>query len=174
MKRIKSHLKVRNFPNSLSLFRLILVFPVIYLLDSNNIRFIFPLLIIGAITDYLDGYIANKYKLKTNFGAVIDPVADKIFTIIPLIWLSSQNLIPFWSIAIIIFREFIVSAFRSTKKNGLPASKQAKLKTSFILISLLLLFSPIKTDVINNIGLISYWIGFIFTITTCLGYLRLK
>lgn len=174
MKRIKSHLKLKNLPNALTLVRLILVFPIIYFLDSNNIRFIFPLLIIGAITDYLDGYIAKKYKLKTNFGAVIDPVADKIFTIIPLIWLSSQNLIPFWSISIIVFREFVVSAFRSTKKNGLPASKQAKLKTSFILISLILLFSPIKNEVINNIGLISYWIGFFFTITTCLGYLRLK
>ena len=174
VKRFNKHPTIKNLPNSLTLIRLLLIFPIIYFLETYISQFIFPLLILGGLTDYFDGYFAKRLNLMTSFGAVIDPVADKIFTIIPLLWLGTQNIIPYWSISIIVFREFIVSAFRSTRKDGLPASRQAKFKTFFIFISLLLFFSPFKSEIINNSGRITYWIGFILTLTTSINYLRLK
>ena len=174
LKRINLQTAIKFLPNSLTLIRLLIVFPIIYFLETNKFAFILPLLILGGLTDYFDGYFAKRYNLMTSFGAVIDPVADKIFTIIPLLWLSTQNIIPYWSISIIIFREFIVSAFRSTRKDGLPASRQAKFKTLFIFISLILFFLPLKNEIITNAGLITYWIGFILTLTTSINYLRLK
>ena len=163
-----------NLPNMLTLTRLILVFPLIYFIEFKKNELIFPILIIGSLTDYLDGYFAKKLNLKTTFGAIIDPAADKIFTIIPLMWLCKQNIIPYWSLSIIIFREFIVSGFRSSKNDGLPASKLAKAKTLFIFISIILFFSPIKNEVFNYLGQLTYWIGFTLTLITSFSYLRIK
>ena len=119
-------LKIDDIPNILTLIRLIIVFPIIYLLEIKALNLVWLLIVIGGITDFFDGYFAEKFKLKSKFGAILDPVTDKIFIIIPLIWLSVNNKIPFWSISIIIFREFIISALRDTKKDGLPAIKIAK------------------------------------------------
>lgn len=163
-----------NLPNMITITRLILVIPLIYFLEFNKNELIFSILIIGALTDYLDGYFAKKLNLKSTFGAIIDPAADKIFTIIPLMWLCKQNIIPYWSLSIIIFREFIVSGFRSSKNDGLPASKLAKVKTLFIFISIILFFSPIKNELFNYVAQLTYWIGFTLTLTTSFSYLRIK
>ena len=174
MKKLNNYLVMSNLPNMLTITRLILVIPLIYFIEFNKNELIFPILIIGSLTDYLDGYYAKKLNLKTTFGAIIDPAADKIFTIIPLVWLCKANIIPYWSLSIIIFREFIVSAFRTSKKDGLPASKMAKIKTIFIFVSIILFFSPIKNELFNYLGQLTYWIGFTLTLTTGLGYLRIK
>ena len=84
MKRFNRHPTIKYLPNSLTLIRLLIVFPIIYFLETNKFAFILPLLILGGLTDYFDGYFAKRYNLMTSFGAVIDPVADKIFTIIRL------------------------------------------------------------------------------------------
>ena len=87
LKRFNLQTAIKFLPNSLTLIRLLIVFPIIYFLETNKFAFILPLLILGGLTDYFDGYFAKRYNLMTSFGAVIDPVADKIFTIIPLIGL---------------------------------------------------------------------------------------
>ena len=163
-----------NIPNLLSISRLFLVFPLILFLEINKPLYVFILIIIGGITDYLDGSIARKYNLKTRSGAILDPLSDKVFYLIPLVFLCKNNLIPFWSLTLILFREFLISSLRKLTKDGLPASKLGKYKTFFFFIAVITFFSPLKLSFFNNLALIFYWIAFILTFVTLFGYLRIK
>ena len=165
---------IANIPNILTISRLILTFPLILFLEINKSNIVFALIILGGITDYFDGFFARKLNLKTKFGAILDPLTDKIFLLIPLLWLSKIDSIPFWSLAIILFRELIISALRATTIDGLPASQLGKYKTSFFFIALVIFFLPFKIDLLSNLGLIFYWLGFILTLITFIDYLRVK
>ena len=163
-----------NIPNLLSISRLFFVFPIILFLEINRPFYVFILLIIGGLTDYFDGLIARKFNLKTRLGAILDPLSDKVLYLIPLVSLCKNNLIPFWSLTLILFRELIISSLRNVTKNGLPASMLGKFKTFFFFISVITFFIPLKISSLNNLALIFYWLGFIFTFVTLLGYLRIK
>ena len=163
-----------NIPNLLSISRLLLVFPLILFLEINIPFYVFILIIIGGLTDYFDGLIARKYNLKTRLGAILDPLSDKVFYLIPLVFLCKNNLIPFWSLGLILFRELIISSIRNSTKDGLPASQLGKFKTFFFFITVITFFSPLKISLLNNFALIFYWIGFILTFITLFGYLRIK
>ena len=167
-----------NIPNLLSISRLFLVFPLIIFLEINKPFYVFILIIIGGLTDYFDGFIARKFNLKTKLGAILDPLSDKVFYLIPLVFLCKNNLIPFWSLTLILFRELIISSLRNSTKDGLPASQLGKFKTFFFFISIMTFFKtffiPLKINLLNNLALIFYWIGFSLTFITLLGYLRIK
>ena len=163
-----------NLPNYITSIRLIFTIPLIIFLETNNILFVWIIILLGGITDYLDGYIARKFKLKTKIGAILDPLADKIFIIIPFIWLCKNEIIPFWSLSILLIREFLISAFRGTKDNGLPALKIGKYKTLLQFIALFILFSQFNQFQIQNIGLIFYWISIALTIISLFYYLKIK
>ena len=163
-----------NIPNLLSISRLFFVFPLIVFLEINRPFYVFILIIIGGLTDYFDGLIARKFNLKTRLGAILDPLSDKVFYLIPLVFLCKNNLIPFWSLTLILFRELIISSLRNLTKDGLPASRLGKFKTFFFFVSVTAFFSPLKISFLSNLALIFYWFGFILTFVTLLGYLRIK
>ena len=165
---------MNNLANYITSLRLILTIPLIIFLETNNIFYVWIIIIFGGITDYLDGYFARKFKIKTKLGALLDPLADKVFIIIPLIWLCKYEIIPFWSISIILIREFLISAFRGTKEDGLPALKISKYKTFLQFISLLLIFSNINKFNIQYVGLVIFWISFALTIVSSYTYLKIK
>ena len=161
-------------PNILTISRLLLVFPLILFLEINKPFYVFLLLIIGGLTDYFDGFLARRLNLKTRLGAVLDPLSDKVFILIPLVFLCKNNSISFWSLSIIIFRELVISGIRTNADDGLPASQLGKYKTFFFFISLLLFFIPFKNHLFNELGLVFYWLGFLLTIVTCIDYLTIK
>ena len=165
---------IANIPNILTISRLFLTFPLIICLEINKPNFVFALIILGGITDFFDGYFARKLNLKTKFGAIIDPLSDKIFLLIPLLWLCKMGLIPFWSLAIILFRELIISALRTTVKDGLPASQLGKYKTLSFFIALVMFFQQFSKDLSFSLGITFYWLGFILTLITFIDYLRVK
>ena len=165
---------IANIPNILTISRLFLTLPLIIFLEINKTKFVFALIILGGITDFFDGYFARKLNLKTKFGAIIDPLADKIFLLIPLLWLSKMEIIPFWSLALILFRELIISALRTTMKDGLPASQLGKYKTFSFFIALVIFFQPFSKYLLFNLGITCYWLGFILTLLTFIDYLRVK
>ena len=165
---------IANIPNILTLARLFLTFPLILFLEINQTNLVFNLIILGGITDYLDGFFARKLNLKTKFGAIFDPLTDKIFLMVPLIWLCKMDIIPFWSLAIILFRELIISALRTSMKDGLPASQLGKYKTCFFFIALVIFFQPFSKYLLSSLGLTFYWLGFILTLVTFVDYLRVK
>ena len=173
-KKLKKFFSKRNTPNLISIFRILLIFPIIFLLEINFKTFVWFFIIAGGISDYADGFIAKKYNLKTKLGAKLDPLADKVFILIPFTWLCINQIIPFWSFSIIIFREFFITYLRNSKRHGMPAINIAKYKSFFQFLALLLLFYPYENIFIFDIGLISYWISFVLCIYSSLIYLRFK
>jgi len=85
-KKLKQFFSKRNIPNLITIFRILLIFPIIVFLEINFKSFVWFFIIIGGISDFADGFIAKKYNLKTKLGATIDPLADKIFILIPFTW----------------------------------------------------------------------------------------
>ena len=162
--------------NGLTISRILLGLPIIIALKSGNNDIFILILLIGGLTDFLDGYLARKYNKQSAIGARLDPLADKIILLGPMIWLAYENLVPLWSIWLIISRELLITSWRSEKKSGAPASIQGKYKTVLQFISTILLLWPkywgdIKfIFVMNKIGYISYWICFFLTFSSAITY----
>ncbi len=163
--------------NGLTVLRILIGLPIVIVLQkgSNDI-FIF-LLLLGGLTDFLDGYLARKYKHQSVLGAKLDPLADKILLIGPMIWLVHENLVPLWSIWLIISRELFITSWRSNLGSGGPASFQGKYKTSLQFISISLLLWPQNwssiyiINIINKVGYISFWICLFLTFSSAIKYI---
>ena len=136
-----------NLPNKLTIFRVILIpfFVVFLLLDPENQMYRYiadAIFIVASLTDMLDGKIARKYNLVTNFGKFMDPLADKLLVSAAMICLVEMGRLPAWIVIIIISREFIISGFRLiASDNGvvIAASYWGKFKTVTQMIACILL-----------------------------------
>ena len=131
-----------NTPNKLTVLRMILVpvFMVVYMLESipYNTVLAAAIFIFASVTDWLDGYLARKNNLVTNFGKFMDPLADKLLVTGALLCLMERDIVAFWVVMIIIAREFIVSGLRLvavTKGIVIAAGNLGKLKTVTQLIA---------------------------------------
>ena len=125
-----------NIPNSITIFRIILI-PIIVVLMLTNIPYggalAAAIFLFAALTDSLDGYLARRWKQTTKLGAILDPVADKLLITAALISLVELGKLSGWIAIVIIGREFAVTGLRVVKaEEGLviPASKMGKLKTT--------------------------------------------
>ena len=154
-----------NLPNRLTLLRIclipfIVIIPLINGLDevvfgdvklSNLIVLI--IFCIASFTDFLDGYIARKHNLITDFGKFMDPLADKLLVFAAFILLIEEGLIPGWIVTVIIAREFMVTGIRVLAANNnvvIAASKMGKAKTiSQMLTIIILLLSNYPFSLIN-------------------------
>ncbi len=181
-----------NLPNKLTLSRVIMVpFFVAFLLLTPKFSYFkwiaLAIFIVASLTDLLDGKIARKYNLITNFGKFMDPLADKLLVCSALIGLSSLGVIPGWITIVIIAREFIISGFRliaAEKGVVIAASMWGKWKTTFQMIMLCLQMvtmdwylwsvsaappSPIRY--IRIAGNVTMYIALILTIVSLIDYL---
>ena len=149
-----------NLPNKLTVFRVILIIPfVLFLLTDLGGDYSdwisLAIFIIASLTDMLDGKIARKYNLVTNFGKFMDPLADKLLVSAALICLIEMERIPAWIVVIIISREFIISGFRLIASDNnivIAASYWGKFKTTFQMIMVCLMIANIEA--LNMITLI--------------------
>ena len=154
---------MKLIPNFLSLLRIMLVFPIIYLLQVEWYVFAASLFFVSSLTDYFDGYLARKYAIESELGAFLDLIADKILVIAILVWLVfmfANQALTIISI-LIILREIIITSFRYylVSNNADPelikANKYGKLKTAFQFFSILLLIlSPALSNFYLNISLV--------------------
>lgn len=104
-----------NLPNKLTLLRIALTVVFLFVLFAHGLAYkILALLIfaIAALTDFLDGYIAKRSGLISDFGRFMDPIADKILTLAAFLAFVEMGLLPAWMVVIIIFREFIITGMR--------------------------------------------------------------
>ena len=129
-----------NYPNMISLFRLLVAPVFFYLLvwgGANNIELVCFLYFLASISDFFDGWIARKYKKVSNVGKFFDPLADKVLTTFAFIGFVLLGIIELWMVLIIIFRDFGTTFLRvySDRKNILMVtSLTAKWKTSLQMI----------------------------------------
>lgn len=167
-----------NLPNKLTTLRVIMIpFFVFFLLWQNGENYTFrmialALFIIASLTDLLDGKIARKYNLVTNFGKFMDPLADKLLVCSALICLIELNALHAWMVIIIISREFIISGFRLiASDNGvvIAASYWGKFKTTFQMVSVVLLILDIPA--LAFVTTICVWIALVLTIVSLVDYI---
>lgn len=167
-----------NLPNKLTTLRVIMIpFFVFFLLWQNGENRTFrmialALFIIASLTDLLDGKIARKYNLVTNFGKFMDPLADKLLVCSALICLIELNALPAWMVIVIISREFIISGFRLiASDNGvvIAASYWGKFKTTFQMVSVVLLILDISA--LAFVTTICVWIALLLTIVSLVDYI---
>ena len=171
-------MKTMNLPNKLTILRVILIpFFVAFLMDAFHVPgtkwIALTIFIIASLTDMLDGKIARKYNLVTNFGKFMDPLADKLLVCSALIAFVDMDIIPTWIVMIIIAREFIISCFRLVASdNGIviAAGIWGKLKTVCQMIMIIVLIADFG-GVFDTIGTVLIWLSLILTIISLVDYL---
>lgn len=171
-----------NLPNKLTIFRVILIPFFLLFLLVPELPFLpspqwgswiaLAIFIIASFTDMLDGKIARKYNLITDFGKFMDPLADKLLVCSALIALIELGRIPAWMVIMIIAREFIISGFRLIavdKGVVIAASYWGKFKTVFQMVAVCLLIVDIPA--LQMVTQIILWIAVILTIVSLVDYL---
>jgi CDP-diacylglycerol--glycerol-3-phosphate 3-phosphatidyltransferase len=151
-----------NIPNSLSLLRIGLtpVF-IIFLFYDHPYANLWALIIflVASITDALDGYYARKHDQITDQGRFLDPLADKILVLSALISFAVLEVIPYWMVALIVFRDLFITGLRVVMDNKgfqMVTSNIAKAKTSFqlaiiVMILFYLGFSKVQFDSLSDL-----------------------
>ena len=167
-----------NLPNKLTVLRMIMIpFFVVFMLTdlggTDGKYIALAIFVIASLTDLLDGKIARKRNLVTNFGKFMDPLADKLLVCSALICLVEMDRLAAWMVIVIISREFIISGFRLiASDNGvvIAASYWGKFKTTFQMVMIILLildlgegFQVLETAVI--------WIALVLTVVSLIDYL---
>lgn len=170
-----------NLPNKLTLSRVIMIpiFVIFMYLGKyfdNHIYFYLAdaVFIIASITDLLDGKIARKYNLVTNFGKFMDPLADKLLVCTAMISLVDLGKMPAWICMLIIAREFIISGFRLiASDNGvvIAASYWGKFKTVFQMIFVIILVADIPFKPLQITGIVVMYIACVLTVVSLVDYI---
>ncbi|EHI70488.1 CDP-diacylglycerol--glycerol-3-phosphate 3-phosphatidyltransferase [Streptococcus ictaluri] len=167
--------KKENIPNLLTLIRIMMI-PLFLLVTSVSTSVgwhIFAAIIfaVASFTDYLDGYLARKWHVVTNFGKFADPLADKMLVMSAFIMLVGLDLAPAWISAIIICRELAVTGLRlllvETGGEVLAAAMPGKIKTVTQMLSVIFLLSHLTV-----LGTIFLYIALFFTIYSGYDYFK--
>ena len=166
-----------NLPNKLTVLRVIMVpFFVFFMLTdvggAANKWIALAIFVIASLTDMLDGKIARKYNLVTNFGKFMDPLADKLLVCSAMICLIPSGKLPTAIVIVIIAREFIISGFRLVASdNGvvIAASYWGKFKTTFQMIGVVLLIFNIPA--LSTLTTIIVWIALALTVISLVDYI---
>ena len=167
-----------NLPNKLTILRVILIpfFVVFMLFDITGAADKWIALVIfcvASLTDMLDGKIARKYNLVTNFGKFMDPLADKLLVCTALICLTSMNRLNVIVVLVIISREFIISGFRLVASdNGIviAASYWGKFKTVSQMALIIVLIMDLG-GVWNVVGTVLTWVALLLTVVSLIDYI---
>ena len=168
-----------NLPNKLTIMRVILIpFFVFFLLSpyfpayGNYIAV--AIFIVASLTDMLDGKIARKYNLVTNFGKFMDPLAVKLLVCSAMICLIELDRLAAWIVIVIIAREFIISGFRLVASdNGvvIAASYWGKFKTTFQMLMVIVLILDIQMPFFQILGTVLTYVALILTVVSLIDYI---
>ncbi len=169
--------------NYITISRILLIFPVLYLVTpemSSNNWFALSLFVIAGLTDHFDGYIARKTGTTTSVGALLDLMADKLLVIICLVYLLSfhTTLLLLFPSLVIIAREIIISSLRQylsqrKGKNPIQVSFVAKSKTTLQITALsFLIISPNFGEDFFTLTLFLFWLAAYVSLQSLYGYFK--
>jgi len=146
-----------NTPNKLTMLRVVLipVFLIVLYLDFKNANYVaLAIFIAASLTDFLDGYLARKHELVTDFGKFMDPLADKLLAFSAMMWFVEIGIMPAWAVLVVIAREFAVTALRLIASGDgvvIAAGKSGKVKTAATMVCIIVMFLALPT-VVYHIG----------------------
>ncbi len=157
---------IKSLPNLLTVSRIVMIFFFVVLanIDAEKINFVeipktvsetchliaYIIAILAGLTDFFDGRIARKYKCESDFGRLMDPLADKIFIAATYIMMVDYRIVPAWIVVVVLAREFLVTGLRLLAIGDgvvIAADKSGKFKTAFQMFALL----------IGGAGWVSLW-----------------
>ena len=145
-----------NLPNKLTILRMILIIPfllVLYLDVPYATYWALGIFIVASLTDMLDGKIARKRNLITDFGKFMDPLADKMLVTAAMVWFVEIGQMAGWALLVVLLREFAVSGLRmvaSDKGRVIAAGWSGKVKTASTMVCVVVMFLPIP-PVVNTV-----------------------
>lgn len=171
-------MKYINWPNRLSILRVLLIPVCVALLQVDSAVCRTLALIVfcaAAFTDFLDGWIARRYQIVTNFGKFIDPVADKLLVLSTMIALCGLGQFPAWACIVILFRELAVDGLRLVaveQGRVIAAGKLGKIKTTLQMITLIvfLLDGRPYAEVGFTLGRMMVWLSVLMTLWSGVDY----
>ena len=169
---------LRHWANGLTLARALAGLPLILLLCWHQESLAWLLLLCGGMTDAADGWLARKAGGGSNWGARLDPLADKLLIAAPMLWLTSQDILPVWAVWMLIARELVISGWRSLETTGAPASTSGKAKTILQFICLLMLLWPPLwsnqniSNVIKSLGWWLFWPSLFMAMISAWNYIN--
>lgn len=159
-----------NLPNILTIIRLILI-PIFVIMffshSTNNLVYSISIFLFAGFTDFLDGYLARKYKLITKMGIVLDPLADKLMLITVLSCLVIKSYIPIWVLIIIAAKELFMifcGMFLYKKGTVIPSNKFGKVSTILFYVSIFVLTYN------ENKGMLLLYVSVISAIIALINY----
>ncbi|MCX8033865.1 MAG: CDP-diacylglycerol--glycerol-3-phosphate 3-phosphatidyltransferase [Thermodesulfovibrio sp.] len=169
------NIRTFNLPTILTVIR-ILIIPLFVIEAPSDPQLGAFLFLVAGITDFLDGYLARKFKQVTKLGIILDPIADKLLIITALIILVDLVRVPSWIATTIILREFIITTLRFyalSRGIVIPAETAGKAKTVIQMISILLLLIAEEIYGIDlyNIGLVLIYIATGMAVYSGVGYI---
>ncbi|MCL2200952.1 MAG: CDP-diacylglycerol--glycerol-3-phosphate 3-phosphatidyltransferase [Oscillospiraceae bacterium] len=135
-----------NTANKLTMVRILLIpafLAVLYIGFTGNTYVAMGIFIVAGLTDIADGYIARKRNLVTDFGKLMDPLADKILVLSAMLWFLEQGIMPAWVVLIVVVREFLVTALRLIAADTgrvIAAGISGKIKTVVTMACLTIMF----------------------------------
>ncbi|MBR3640832.1 MAG: CDP-diacylglycerol--glycerol-3-phosphate 3-phosphatidyltransferase [Oscillibacter sp.] len=158
-----------NLPNKLTILRIALIpvfMGVLYWGFAGSTYVALAIFIVASLTDLLDGHIARKYDMITDFGKFADPLADKMLVTAAMLWFVQTGKMPAWALLIVIVREFAVSGLRmvaAEKGRVIAAGWSGKVKTAATMVCVVLMFLPIppwmNTVCVLVIAVTTLWSG---------------
>lgn len=173
----------KHIPNILTMLRFFLIPVIVGALIQGNYILAFIFLTLSGLTDILDGYIARKYNFITNFGKLIDPLADKATQIAVLTVLTLQHVIPVWILVIVLLKEFIMisgASFLYGKEFVVSSKWYGKLSTVLFYVAIVAsLFirqfnnnSKYSISALPSFDLYLYYLALIATIFSLIMYFK--
>ena len=169
---------LKHVPNILTIIRFLLIPFIIFYIFTGNYLLAFIFFTISGITDIADGFIARKFNLISNFGKLMDPLADKLTQISTLTSLVLTNIIPIWILIIVLLKEFIMivgASFLYGKDVVVYSRWYGKLAT--VLFYVAIVFSLLTkqfalTSIWNQLDFILYCLALITTVFALIMYVK--
>ena len=166
---------VKHIPNALTVIRFFIIPFIIYYLVKDEYIFAFIMLFLSGITDVLDGFIARKFNLITNFGKLIDPLADKLTQIAVLCTLLFKGVIPVWIVVIVLLKEAsMVCGASFLYGRDLVVSSKWYGKASTVLFYIAIASSLLirQFSLVLSFDIIIYYLALVMTIFSLVMYFR--
>ena len=168
----------RTWADRLTLIRAVAGLPLVLALIHQQQALAWFLLVGGGLTDALDGWMARRAGGGSSWGARLDPLADKLLLVAPLLWLATNGTLPIWAVWLLLARELLISGWRRDAQDGAPASQWGKAKTILQFLSLLLLLWPDQWgdvaagEVPAATGRWLFWPSLVLALQSAMGYLK--